>query len=73
VRGVPLRRILFGLYAAVCLASQTWPGYAALGNAIEPWVLGVPLSLAWVAGWIVLSFVALVAFDAAEERARSGD
>ena len=33
-----------------------------LGNRIEPYVLGLPFSLAWVVGWVLLSFVALVAY-----------
>jgi len=57
-----LRDWLFGLYALCCLAAITWPGYDWLGNRIEPYVLGLPFSLAWVVGWVLLSFVALVAY-----------
>ncbi len=56
------RNILFGLYAAICLASQTWPTYDLLGNGIEPYVLGVPQSLAWIVGWVMLTFLVMVAY-----------
>lgn len=58
------RHLLLGVYALLCLASQTWPGYAWLGARIEPRVLGVPFSLAWVVGWVMLTFVVLLAYDA---------
>ena len=41
-----LRHWLFGLYVLVCLAAQTWPVYDRFGNSIEPYVLGLPWSLA---------------------------
>lgn len=49
----------------------TWPGMLP-GNRIFPLLLGLPFSMAWIAGWVVLSFLVLVALDAAEgkERAR---
>ena len=57
-----LRHLLFGLYVLVCLGALVWPGYAWFGNSIEPYVLGIPYSLAWVIGWVLLTFVALVVF-----------
>ena len=30
-----------------------------LANSIEPYVLGVPYSLVWVVGWVLLTFVVL--------------
>jgi predicted PurR-regulated permease PerM len=65
-----LRNILFGVYAAICLASQIWPGYDWLGNGIEPYVLGVPKSLAWVVGWIVLTFLVMVVYYATDPNNR---
>jgi len=53
------RDLGLGVFALVCLAANTWPGYARFGNTIEPYVLGLPHSLAWVVGWILASFVAL--------------
>jgi hypothetical protein len=52
----PLRHLLLALYALVCMAALVWPGYAWLGNRIEPVVLGLPLSFAWNVGWVVLTF-----------------
>ena len=58
------RELLFGLYVVATLAAQIWPVYAWLGNSIEPFVLGVPFSLVWVVGWILLTFVVLVIYHA---------
>jgi TRAP-type C4-dicarboxylate transport system permease small subunit len=57
-----LRAVLFAIYVVVCLLALTWPGYSRFGNSMEPWVLGLPFSLAWVVGWVVLTFVALIVF-----------
>ena len=71
-RGPRLRDVLFGLYALCCLFALTWPGYDWLGNRIEPFVLGLPFSLAWVLGWVALSFVALVIYHSSGKSARGG-
>ena len=57
-----MRNLLFGLYVTLCAAALTWPGYAWFGNRIEPFVLGVPFSFAWVIGWVLLTFVVLILF-----------
>ncbi len=57
-----LRHLLFGLYVLLCLGAMTWPGYAWFGNSIEPYVLGLPFSLAWVVAWVLLTFVVLTAY-----------
>jgi hypothetical protein len=36
-----------------------WPVYPFAGG-IRPYVLGLPFSFAWVVGWLVVMFVALV-------------
>jgi uncharacterized membrane protein (DUF485 family) len=59
-----VRHVLFGLYVLVCAFALTWPGYAWLGNRIEPTVLGLPFSLAWVVGWVLTTFVVMVAYHA---------
>ena len=61
-----LRNPLFGLYALLCLGAMTWPGYAIFGNSIEPYVLGLPFSLVWVVGWVLLTFVVLLAYHNTE-------
>lgn len=47
----------------------TWPGMLPF-NRIRPWILGLPFSMAWLALWVVLSFLVLLAVDRAEERSR---
>ncbi len=59
-----LRDLLFGLYVICCVAALTWPGYDWLGNRIEPLVLGLPFSLAWIMGWVGLTFLVLVIYHA---------
>ena len=59
-----LRNVLFAIYAALCLGAMTWPGYALFGNSIEPFVFGLPFSLVWIVGWVVLTFVVLTLFHA---------
>ena len=58
----------FGLYCAVTLAAVTWPIYPALGNRVRPLVLGLPFSLAWIVGWVVLTFVVLALYERAAQR-----
>ena len=68
-----LRDFLFGLYALVCVSALIWPGYAWLGNRIEPYVLGLPFSLAWIVGWVLLSLVALVVYHTTDRTERAED
>ncbi len=63
-----LRDLLFAGYVVCCLFALTWPGYAWLGNRIEPFVLGIPFSLAWVIGWVLLTLIVLVLYHAGAER-----
>lgn len=65
-----LRRGLLGAYAALCLAALIWPGYQLLGNRLEPRILGLPLSLAWNAVWVLLTFLVLALYHAT---GRGGD
>ena len=58
-----IRNLAFGLFLLVCIAAVGWPLYPALGGGIEPFVLGLPLSLAWIVGWLLLSFLAILAYD----------
>jgi hypothetical protein len=59
-----IRNLLLGIYVVSCLLAMTWPVYARFGNSIEPYVLGLPLSLAWVVGWVLATFVVMVAYHA---------
>ena len=72
-RGPRLRDLLYGLYALCCVAALIWPGYAVLGNRIEPYVLGVPFSLAWIVGWVLLSLAALFLYHVTDRSRRTED
>ena len=61
------RNALFALYVLACLSAMTWPAFDLLGNRIEPTVFGVPFTLAWVVGWVLLTFVVMVVYDATGE------
>ena len=62
------RNIGLAIYSVVCLLAICWPGYAMFGNSIEPFVLGVPFSLAWVVGWVLLTFLVLLVYHGTGER-----
>lgn len=62
------RHRLFGVYCAVCLGAVVWPGYAWLGNRIEPRILGLPFSLTWVIVWVLLTFGVLAIYDRTGEK-----
>ncbi len=47
------------LYFAFATALLIWPIYPALGNRIEPRVLGLPFSLVYVLGVLVLNTLVL--------------
>jgi hypothetical protein len=57
--------VLFAGYCVLALSGVTWPVYTRLGNRIQPLVLGLPFSLAWIVGWVVATFVALVLYERA--------
>jgi hypothetical protein len=59
-----IRHLLLGIYVVSCLLAMTWPVYDRFGNSIEPYVLGLPRSLAWVVAWVLMTFVVLVAYHA---------
>jgi len=56
---VPRRHKLLLALVLLALVASIWPGYL-LGDRIEPYVLGLPFSLVWLEGAIVLVFVALL-------------
>jgi hypothetical protein len=43
-----------------------WPVYPLAGS-IQPYVLGLPFSFAWVVGWLIVVFVALVLLYCTDE------
>ncbi|HIA73480.1 MAG TPA: DUF3311 domain-containing protein [Gemmatimonadetes bacterium] len=50
----------------------TWPGLVPFAR-IEPLVLGLPFSMAWIAGWIAGSVFVLYGLDRVERRHRDGE
>ncbi|HEX2667456.1 MAG TPA: hypothetical protein VHP13_03690 [Gammaproteobacteria bacterium] len=70
-RGAPRRhKWLLGVVLAVLVAS-IWPGYLVAAR-IEPYVLGLPFSMAWLVGGILLVFIALLLTFRADMRAGRG-
>ena len=59
------RRLALAVYCLICLLAVTEPGYARFGNAPRL-VIGIPFSLAWVIGWVLLTFVVLTLFYLAD-------
>jgi hypothetical protein len=49
----------------------TWPGMLPF-NRIEPLIVGLPFSMAWIAAWVILAFLALSLLDRAEGKERAG-
>ena len=61
------KRAAFRLFIAFIVAytvATTYPGVMA-GNRIEPLVLGLPFSMAWVVLWVVIGFAVLLALGSA--------
>ena len=65
-------RGLTATYLLVALYFVTWPGLVPFAR-IEPLVLGLPFSMAWIAGWIAGVVVVLYLLDRVERRHRNGD
>lgn len=62
-------RTLAGVYLVIALLGVTWPGLAPV-PPIEPLVLGLPFSMAWIAGWVLGVLIVLVLVDRVERRHR---
>jgi hypothetical protein len=60
-RSARRRRIIVAVLAVVCLAggALVWPVYP-LVPPLEPYVLGLPFSFAWVVGGLAVVFGALL-------------
>ena len=69
MRRLSPRNLLFALYVIACASALTWPGYDLLGNRVEPFVLGLPFTLAWNVGWVLATFVALTLYHSTRPRA----
>ena len=53
------RRLLFVVILMMVAMALVWPMYP-LFSGIFPLIFGLPLSLAWIAVWLTVVFVALV-------------
>ncbi len=62
-------RALVTLYFTLSLLTTTWPGMLPFAR-IEPFVFGLPFSMAWVAMWLAGSVVVLWQLDRVERRYR---
>lgn len=69
---LPTVRALAGLYFVAMLAAVTWPG-ALPFVGIRPFVLGLPFSFAWIAGWTLGAVFVLWGLDRVEGRYRDDD
>lgn len=69
--GVPRRHRLLVCIVLVLLAATLWPGYLP-GARIEPYVLGLPFSLAWLVVCILILFAALLLTFRADMRSERG-
>jgi hypothetical protein len=54
----PIRTACLTVFLLTTL-SLLWPVYPAV-SGIRPYVLGLPFSFAWIVGWLVVMFGALV-------------
>jgi TRAP-type C4-dicarboxylate transport system permease small subunit len=62
---VTLRRGILAAFFGIYVLAVTWPGVLPF-NHTTPRVLGLPFSFFWVALWVVLGGLALLAFDRGE-------
>lgn len=62
------RDIALITYVVVCALFLIWPGYAWVGNRVEPWILGLPFALFWNVAWAMVTFVVLLGYDRATAR-----
>lgn len=69
--GAPRRHKLFLGAVLLALAASIWPGYL-LGARIEPYILGLPFSLVWLVGCILVVFAALLLTFRADMRRGAG-
>ncbi|NNF14805.1 MAG: DUF3311 domain-containing protein [Gemmatimonadetes bacterium] len=67
-----LARTLTAAYFGLMLVFVTWPGFVPFAR-VEPLVLGLPFSMAWIAAWIAGSVVVLFLLDRVEKRYRDED
>jgi len=55
------------VYVIAFAVFSTWPGMVPF-NRVEPFVLGMPFNLVWIAGWVLLSFLLLALLEVVRTR-----
>ena len=65
-------RLLAGLYLVLATIFVTWPGFVPFAK-VEPFILGLPFSMAWIAAWVAGCVVVLYLLDRVERRYRNGE
>ena len=60
------------VYTGLALVAVTWPGILPF-SAARPLVLGLPFSMAWIAGWVAGFTVVFAILDAVDRRALAAD
>ena len=61
-------KIIFVIFTLFILIMLIFPVFS-LGNRVEPFVFGLPFSMAWVIFWIVIEFIGLLIFIKLDSRA----
>ena len=54
-------KIIFVIFTLFILIMLIFPVFS-LGNRVEPFIFGLPFSMAWVIFWIVIEFIGLLIF-----------
>lgn len=60
-------RLMIFIFSILAFLSIMWPGYAHFAD-YEPFILGIPLSFAWIILWVILSFVAMMSMYILDNR-----
>ncbi len=63
-------RALTVVYLVLAMIFLTWPGLVPFAR-IEPFILGLPFSMAWIAGWVAGVVPVLYLLDRVEKRHRT--
>lgn len=61
-----IRRLAVGVFLLYLLV-VIWPAATLFGSA-EPFVFGLPLSMAWPVAWILIGFITLLVLDHFENK-----
>ena len=52
------RNLVFAIVVIAVIVAINWPVYSFFGS-IEPYILGFPLSFAWIILWLTVMFFAV--------------